>query len=110
MAKNICSLKLNIQNLILPKENVFDRKTNIFAVIGADKMTDEIVMNGENYFNRSSKRQSNISIRLFSVLSSDSVSQRQGPGIPIFPPLKTWLKMADDSGSGVVWRLSGGGR
>ena len=104
MAKNICSLKLNIQNLILPKENVFDRKTNMFAVIGADKTSDEIVLNGENYFNRSSKSQSNISIRLFSVLSSDSFSQRQDPGIPLFPPLKTWLWMADDSGSGVVWR------
>ena len=90
--------------MILPKENVFDQKTNMFAVIGADKTSDEIVLNGENHSNRSSKRQSNISIGLISVLSSDSVSQRQGPGILLFPPLKTWLWMADDSGSGVVWR------
>ena len=68
MAKNICSLKLNIQKLILPKEDVYDRKTNMFAVIGADKMTEEIVLNGESYFTENSKRHSNtfkILIRFF---------------------------------------------
>ena len=63
MAKNICSLKLNIQKLILPKADIFDRKTNIFAVIGADKMSDadEVVLNGESYFTENSKRHSNTS-------------------------------------------------
>ena len=60
IASNICSLNLNIQKLSLSKEDDFDRKTNMLAVIGGDKITDEIVLNGESYFKRNSKLHSNI--------------------------------------------------
>ena len=62
--------------MILPKEDVFDRKTNMFAVIGADKMTDEIVLNGESYFNRNSKRHSNLYLKLYTRFFLATVSVR----------------------------------
>ena len=41
----------------LPKEDDFDRKTNIFAVIAEDKITDKIVINGESQYDKNSKKQ-----------------------------------------------------
>ena len=37
----------------------------MLAVIGEDRITDEIVLNGESYFNGNSKLQSNIAHLLF---------------------------------------------
>ena len=55
---NICSLKLKIHKLSLAKEDDFERKTNMFAIIGGEEMTEKIVFNGSRKFGRNSKYRS----------------------------------------------------
>ena len=55
---NICSLKLKIHELSLAKEDDFERKTNMFAIIGGEEMTEKIVFNGSSKFGRNSKYRS----------------------------------------------------